>query len=174
MQMNLVHSADEPADVVREMAILLESDDRRRVIADMIKGNDLSFQARQLCIELTANALEHDLDLVKSFVGLRRALTAQGAEQTPLAGLLGDIEMGLSRDWQRLKAELLESGIDFDLWDLITLANHLTDMDVPGLEFILPSLRAVRSGDPRAKRFAVPLRIWMDTSADYDGLSSTL
>ncbi|MEO3784953.1 AfsA-related hotdog domain-containing protein [Actinocorallia sp. B10E7] len=58
---NFVHTADEPADLVREFGILLDGPDRRRVYADLVAGADKEAEARALVEELYRRSPGHDL-----------------------------------------------------------------------------------------------------------------
>lgn len=58
---NFVHTADEPADLVREFGILLDGPDRRRVYADLVAGADQEAKARELIAELYRRHPAHDL-----------------------------------------------------------------------------------------------------------------
>ncbi|MCD0448753.1 hypothetical protein LO762_06020 [Actinocorallia sp. API 0066] len=55
-----VHTADEPADLVREFGILLDGPERRRVYADLVAGRDSEARARALIAELYARTPSHD------------------------------------------------------------------------------------------------------------------
>ncbi|GAA2726947.1 hypothetical protein GCM10010439_31310 [Actinocorallia aurantiaca] len=58
---NFVHTADEPADLVREFGVLLDGPDRRRVYADLVAGADQEAKARTLVEELYRRSPAHDL-----------------------------------------------------------------------------------------------------------------
>ncbi|WP_106399118.1 AfsA-related hotdog domain-containing protein [Actinocorallia populi] len=58
---DLVHTADEPADLVREFGILLDRRDRRRVYADLVAGADREAGTRALIEELYRRSPGHDL-----------------------------------------------------------------------------------------------------------------
>ncbi|GAB2867213.1 hypothetical protein GCM10022221_79940 [Actinocorallia aurea] len=55
------HTADEPADLVREFGILLDGPDRRRVFGDLVAGHDREAEARALIADLYARVPAHDL-----------------------------------------------------------------------------------------------------------------
>ncbi|MDX6739312.1 AfsA-related hotdog domain-containing protein [Actinocorallia sp. A-T 12471] len=57
------HTADEPADLVREFGILLDGPDRRRVYADLAAGVDREAEARALIAELYERVPGHDLSV---------------------------------------------------------------------------------------------------------------
>ena len=146
-QMNFIHSADEPADVVRELAVLVDHDLRMEVMRDMVAGSDRFARAWSIHDGIAASAPRNELSLDAALERLLDAARKAGSQDC--ARLLDDMKTGQSGDWRGLQAALGRCGASFEAWDLITVANHMIEMDLPGVRFLIPSLRAVRSGDPR-------------------------
>jgi hypothetical protein len=58
---NFVHTADEPADLIREFGILLDGPDRRRVFGELQAGEDQEQKARGIIEDLYRRQDAHDL-----------------------------------------------------------------------------------------------------------------
>ncbi|GAA0960665.1 AfsA-related hotdog domain-containing protein [Actinocorallia libanotica] len=74
---DFVHTADEPADLVREFGVLLDGRDRRRVYADLAAGADREDKARELIAELYRRSPGHDLSYDRA---LERGARGEPAE----------------------------------------------------------------------------------------------
>lgn len=58
---NFVHTADEPADLIREFGILLDGPDRRRLFGEILAGGDQEQKARGIIEDLYRRQDAHDL-----------------------------------------------------------------------------------------------------------------
>lgn len=68
--LNMAHTADEPDDVLRELAIYCDTGDLRRLLRDALAGHDRSERARQLAGDLYARFPPRCLDLAERAAAL--------------------------------------------------------------------------------------------------------
>ena len=88
---NFVHTADEPADLVRELGLLFSDDDRQKVILDVAKRN-LQYP-QGLCQEITENCLDSDLNFQAAFERVKRIVTSNLEPRfTGISSLFSSIE----------------------------------------------------------------------------------
>lgn len=141
-QMTFVHSADEPADVARELAICLPHAQRVALLRDLLDPRDRMADARRTCAALYAAAEPHPLTLAAAYRGLREAVEQGPADsRDALRARLESLEAGRSKDWRAFLADCHRHGLVLAHWDTVVLANHLITFDVPGLRRLLPSAR---------------------------------
>ncbi|MDN3358621.1 nucleoside-diphosphate kinase [Actinomadura sp. DC4] len=142
-QLNLVHAADEPADLVRELAVLCDHDTRMALYRDALAGRDATASAHALAARLEAAAPPADLDLDRTLADLARA-PAGGPRSSAAAmrSLLSRIRSGRSRDWRSLLGLADDCGIAVSRWQRIVLATYLLDPYLPGVSSLLPDASA--------------------------------
>lgn len=149
--LNFVHAADEPADLARELAILLDAAPRERIIRRLlgsVSRNDAA-EARSLAAVLEAASPAHDLELATALAGLERALTdaSRRAPHTPeadalrrqAAARLAQVHRGETADWRGVLADLRAAGAELAPWDAIVLGTVLMDHTEPGVAQVLGS-----------------------------------
>jgi nucleoside diphosphate kinase len=146
-QLNLVHAADEAADLVRELAVLCDHDTRLALYRDALAGRDATARAYALASRLEAAVPEANLDLDHALADLATDLTRvpAGTPRSPVAAmrsLLSRIRSGRSRDWRSLLGLADDCGIPVDRWQRIVLATHLLDPYLPGVTSLLPDASA--------------------------------
>lgn len=122
--LNLVHSPDDPADVLRELAILFDEPRRADVIAHAGAGADRSAEAARLAAELYASTPARDFDRTTA----ARRLIADAE----LAGLSipGGIDPESDQDCARLLATAWDRGVELDPWSVIVLGSYVLPMRV--------------------------------------------
>ncbi|WP_066582755.1 nucleoside-diphosphate kinase [Cellulomonas timonensis] len=145
----LVHTSDEPLDMVRELAILVPE-----ALADFYAamGAAASPATRsaleEAVAELEARALAHDLDLEASSARLRSELVRRVEDSDVPGGMgatAGDLLERLDRaragaeplDWHIFARGLEELGADPLSWDALVVATDLVEHDLPGVERLL-------------------------------------
>lgn len=141
--LSFVHAADEPADVVRELAILLPPAQRMAVHARMRDGLELSTQElRAEAARALQGLTKHSLDVHKALGRVEGAvLDACGmdtADRETAAALCASARNGAGADWRVLFGLLDRWAIRYDPWDRITIAAHTSDVSNPHLEALLP------------------------------------
>lgn len=130
-----VHTADEPADIVRELAVFFDRDERCRLLAAATgvgPVGDLRLAERIRALE--AAHPEHDLDP-------DRALARLSARPGGAAALQAAVATGRRLDWERIVA--LAGPVDLDdpavLWDLLSVAGELLLMERHEAQDLLPT-----------------------------------
>jgi hypothetical protein len=135
------HVADEPADLLRELGILLDSPRRRRLLAALCNEAPVSADLQTLHnIIAQSTARARDLDASTS---VRRILASveQALQNSPVQGqetlryLQQELrQMGLDRRiaWRPFAQALQHSSIQADEWDLAMIATNYILYDEPG------------------------------------------
>lgn len=150
-QLNLVHTADEPADLLRELAVLCDHETRLTLYRRTLAGRDHTAEAFALVRRLEEATPAVDLriertldDLASAAVGIATHPAGKARIGDPpgpwpeLMALIGCIRAGESRDWRRLVRLAEECGVPVSRWQRIVLATHLLDPYVPGATSLLP------------------------------------
>lgn len=107
---NYVHTADEPADVVRELGLLFAAPTRRSLLLGALAGQ--APEALALAEQAMRAAPRSDLEFAAALGRLRAALgAADGAAVPPAHALLLRIEQGDEQAWPALAELLADMGI---------------------------------------------------------------
>ncbi|MEU5592867.1 nucleoside-diphosphate kinase [Streptomyces sp. NPDC020298] len=117
--LNLVHTPDEPADVLRELAVHFDGTARDRLFRSALAGEDRTAEALELTGLLYAAAKPRNLDFEPAVERLRDALARHRATD-PAAGP----RLLLETAW--------EHGIDLDPWDTVIVGSKVLPMRQPG------------------------------------------
>lgn len=140
--LNLVHTADEPADVLRELGVYFGSNQRNEVYASAMRGADRSRRARALAAELYAGTTPVDLSFAPAAARLDAALeralvagTLPAAVQAELDQAHGDAER-----YRRALRACRRHGVELDPWDTVIVGSTVFPMSREGS---VPVLRAV-------------------------------
>ncbi len=125
-QLNLVHSADTPTDVVRELGVCLDPQQRLQALEAAAHANDAGVTARQLATELEDGAvrglsLGGCIDRVTQQVDL---LQLAPDRRRKMLDVLEEVRGG-SRDWRRILQVADEARLPLEAWDVVVLATHL-------------------------------------------------
>lgn len=144
--LNFVHTSDEPADFVRELAVYFPAATRQRVYRAMSSPGDSLRRAEDLASELEDRFPAHDLKLDAS-IDRVRALVDRGQgddhERARLRCLLSEIASRNTRDWRTLFRLAKAIGISCQTWDLIVIATNLVQMDSPDIDPVLPGISSM-------------------------------
>ncbi|KUO06710.1 nucleoside-diphosphate kinase [Streptomyces sp. DSM 15324] len=117
--LNLVHTPDEPADVLRELAVHFDHAERDRLFRSALAGEDLTGYALGLADRLYAATKPRDLDFGPAAERLRAALSGRpgpGPDATP----------------RQLLEHAWEHGIAIDPWDAVIVGSSVLPMRQPG------------------------------------------
>lgn len=144
--LNFVHSADEAADLVRELAICMPAAMRSTVLRQMQAANDGVHGARELVQQLYAQTPAHSLLLADSFAHVANALkesrgVIRADKLRSLEAALEGLRTGESPSWRRFFAAALDAAVAIPHWDQVTIASHLITMDYDSWEVLLPGVR---------------------------------
>lgn len=150
--LNYVHTTDEPADLVREVGILVPAERRAALYGSVLDGTEQWDAARAAIAALQDQVAEQDLtfDGLVARVGAR-ADPASEAGRSVLELLSGARESGA--DWREIRDRAEAAGVALDRWDLIVLGTHLMEAIEADREPILPGVSADewRAGVPVAQ-----------------------
>ncbi|MEV8511994.1 nucleoside-diphosphate kinase [Dactylosporangium sp. NPDC051484] len=162
---SLVHFADEPADLVRELGVLFPQDVRRRMLAALSSGK-LADADRDTLRE----ALARDGSSAKSFTladavdrvdaALDALVVSRPDHEPRIAGVravLDQATSGVVIDWRWLVRELSALDCRVDEWDLTVIGSYAIIADEPG------EPKVIDNPDPMAWR--EPARLPVDTTA---------
>ncbi|GIF23857.1 nucleoside diphosphate kinase [Actinoplanes tereljensis] len=113
--LNLVHASDEPADVLRELGILLDADERRRLVGQALPGLDRQDAATALADQLYAEIPAQDLRFAPAAT---RLAAAADALELP-SGVRAELRACLdAADWGALVELIWRAGLPLAGWDL--------------------------------------------------------
>ncbi len=154
-QLNLVHAADEPADLLRELAVLCNHETRIALFQQILKRGtsitaDRASEAFALVDQLEAATPAVDLELdrtLRDLVVAADAMDGVGSSYPAireLSYLIGRVRGRTSRDWRGVLRLAEQSGVPVTRWQRIVLATHLLDPYLPGSVSLLPDA-SVRS-----------------------------
>jgi len=135
--LNFVHAADEPADLVRELAVLLDSADRRRLLRRLPGATDVTDQAWTQIRELHERYPAREIGLTAFVHRQHRRLGElpdgrRGRPAEAFAAALSGLESGGSPGWRELCALAERAGLPLDPWDRIVVGTHLMLPSEPG------------------------------------------
>ncbi len=131
---SFVHTPDEPADVIRELAVLCSSPEQREIFATLLAARQWTSErfdeaARAASAMLTSRydvVPPHDLDTAAALRRLRARLAASSTGLSPVA--LEAIDAGHAPPDQVLAVVAeLESATALPKWDRIVAAVHFVD-----------------------------------------------
>ncbi|WP_234425778.1 nucleoside-diphosphate kinase [Streptomyces kebangsaanensis] len=117
--LNLVHTPDEPADVLRELAVHFDDAERDRLFRSALAGEDRTAHALELTDRLYAATEPRELDFEPALERLRRSLSHRHAPDT-------------AADPRRLLEAAWDQGADLDPWDTVVVGSKVLPMRQPG------------------------------------------
>ncbi|MFR9797992.1 nucleoside-diphosphate kinase [Streptomyces sp. MS06] len=117
--LNLVHTPDEPADVLRELAVHFDHATRERLFRSALAGEDRTTHALELADDLYAAAEPRELDFAPAAERLRDAVRLH-----PRVDADASPRILLERAWQY--------GIAVDPWDTVIVGSAVLPMRQPG------------------------------------------
>ncbi|MEU7061716.1 nucleoside-diphosphate kinase [Streptomyces sp. NPDC046197] len=117
--LNLVHTPDEPADLLRELAVHFDDAGRARLFRSALADADHTGHALELADRLYAATKPRDLDFEPAVERLRQALSRR----------LGP---GTAADPRQLLEWAWNHGSDVDPWDTVIVGSKVLPMRRPG------------------------------------------
>ncbi|WP_370938515.1 nucleoside-diphosphate kinase [Amycolatopsis sp. cg13] len=146
-----VHVADEPADLVRELGLLLGPAQRREALTGLASGEPtgLPLLEEALAVEATAVPRAFDADAAADAVtdALKRSERGGQALQ-----LLEHLRFGESVPWVEVAEAVAASGAEVDRWDLAAVGASLIECDEPGETKLIANPPPVLWDKPRVRR----------------------
>lgn len=147
---SFIHVANEPADVLRELAIILDEPTRRRVLMAFAKGEISSDDQNVLDKTLamsnsTARVLDAQESLMRAEEALRQAGSPEPSAAAAIQWVLADLERmrrGERILWRPFAQAFVSTGIHLDRWDLATLGANFIVYDEPGTSKLIQAVDA--------------------------------
>lgn len=128
--LSLLHVADEPADLVRELTLLLDCRVRRTLWERAVTGATSSFeQLRHDIASSLHRPMEPGPALDRVEASLRVA--REGAARDQALAALSEMRAGSKIDWRRFVRALEVAGACCERWDLAVLGSTFIDYDRP-------------------------------------------
>lgn len=140
--LNFIHTSDEPADIIREMGVFFNADERREILSS-IREDVVQFSEAQELLQNVERSYGDvvDLDFGRVVRGLRDQLgSGSTAAQSTLASTLAEVQSGGTIPWPVLDLQLREAGLGIPRWDRIILSTTLVNMDTPEGEPVVNGL----------------------------------
>lgn len=145
--LNFVHTSDEPADFIRELAVYFPAPTRQRIYRAMASSGESLQHAESLANDLEDRFPMHDLELDASIDRIRALVDAEqngrGRNHAELRRLLDEIADQSSRDWRTLFRLTEAAGIPCPNWDLIVIGTHLVRLDNPDIDPVVPGISSM-------------------------------
>lgn len=145
--LNLVHTADEPADVLRELAVYFDAEERAAVYADALSGSDQRDRAKELARSLYADTPARELAFAPAAARLAAAaeqLLAAGAlPEPPRSALRSALREALAErtdqpaSWRPLLEVIWDHRLSFDSWDVTVVGCYAFPMRRTGFSPVL-------------------------------------
>ena len=137
--LNLVHASDEPADVLRELGILLDGDERRDLVAQARPGIDRHDLAVALAAQLYAEVPEQDLRFAPAAERLSVAAAALLSDKDIPASVRVELRDCLDRSDRGSLIELIwRAGLPLAGWDVTIVGCDSLPMSRPQYAQLLP------------------------------------
>jgi nucleoside diphosphate kinase len=137
---SLVHFADEPADIVRELGVLFPPDVRRRMLSALDSGDLADADRTRLDQALARAAAGGDgLTIAASVKRVGASLDAVLAVRPAEAQRVAEVRQVLEKasggsiiNWRRFVRDVKALGCRIDLWDLTVIGSYAICADEPG------------------------------------------
>jgi nucleoside diphosphate kinase len=133
-----IHTSDEPADLLRELVILLDRSGLARVVQEATApdgaGADLACRrANQMIEELSATTRQVNLDAAAAAYNILCAIenfrNVSDAHRSMLHGLIRGASKCCLKDWWRCFERFQRIGAVIDGWDEVVIASDIVDLD---------------------------------------------
>ncbi|MBB1160271.1 nucleoside-diphosphate kinase [Amycolatopsis dendrobii] len=144
-----VHVADEPADLIREIGLLLDPTQRREALNALVSGAPAGLPLLEEALEAAPAPRTFDADEAADAVAdaLKRAEHGGRALE-----LLERLRFGELVPWIEVAEAVAESGAEVDRWDLAAAGAGLIECDEPGEAKLIANPDPVHWAKPRARR----------------------
>lgn len=130
--LNFVHTSDEPAEVVRDLGVLLSRAARRRMFRAVLRGQCVMEPLQARIGRLYRYAPLHDLHFDQALARIRVAVS-DAAHRSPAKKRLAvlrhewaSVRAGVQFDWRQLFEQTRRAGVSVAQWDFIVVAAELT------------------------------------------------
>ncbi|MGO4616375.1 nucleoside-diphosphate kinase [Nocardia sp. 2YAB30] len=120
--LNLVHSPDDPADVLRELSIYLDERNRATVLAQITTGADRASDAVTIARDLYAHTPARSFDRADALERILRDLERAGVS------VPAEFDPAADADCARLLDAAWAEGRELDPWSVIVLGSYVLPM----------------------------------------------
>lgn len=133
--LNFVHSVDEPADIVRELGVLLSRAERRRFVHVLLAGgrDDASVDDAVRTCEAAIPAYDLRLHAALDRVQAVLSSIADPIDAGEARRIIAEARERGKCDWEHLFDLLDRSAALYEPWDRAAIAAWCTETDVPGV-----------------------------------------
>lgn len=130
--LNMVHTADEPADVLRELGVYLTESDRAAVIAESVRGADRSGDARHLGSEIYTDCPSRSFDRAHAEAVLREQLRDANLPAAVRDSVDG-VQVATTSDagWAAVILACWQHGVRLDPWATLVVGSAVLPMRTP-------------------------------------------
>lgn len=144
---SFIHVADEPADVLRELAIILDAPARRRVLSALGRGvisrpDQEALDGAVTASDSSARAFDEQAALRRVEDALRQASGTAAPSAAQLASYLEQMRRGERIQWRPFEQRLEATGVSLDRWDVATLGAAFIVYDEPGTSKLIKAVDA--------------------------------
>jgi nucleoside diphosphate kinase len=130
--LNLVHTADEPADVIRELAVYLDAADRAGVLAEARRGDDRRADAVELAERLHATSAAQDLHFAPAAERIRDRAQRLAGDPGLDPRARAELSRALSGSGDDRLRSILEVAwrhhVDLPSWDVVIVGSTVFPM----------------------------------------------
>jgi hypothetical protein len=144
----MVHCSDEPIDVVRELAVVMDRDDLAELLVEVRDGflDDRAGAVRTELDRGSSHITRHPMSVDEAIATLRDRIRHQGTTlgakvvaQRAAAALMA-ARTGERLDWQTWSRDLRTLRIDLDSWDVLLVASEHIAHELPGTARLIESM----------------------------------
>jgi hypothetical protein len=133
--LNYIHTADDPADIVRSFGVYFSSDTRSELHSAIDESADVTKALEDYVKRMYGIFAEQDIDFERCMARVEEAIsTSRRGDVDYLMARCRDLRDRRGNDWQTFFQQLSESGVEVSLWDFIVSATELTDCNMPDTE----------------------------------------
>jgi hypothetical protein len=132
----MIHCADDPLDVLRELSITTTEDELAGYLPSLLTGSTREEMSRNTMLVTTIqdSLPAHEFD-VSGAVGRVRDLIVRAADRAPESGRRATAALDHAvahheLDWRTWSHDLAVLGIDHTSWDVLLVATHCTKHDL--------------------------------------------
>lgn len=141
---NFVHTADEPADLIRELGLLFDAAERREMLLQTMSGSRPDVEG--VYERLRLSCVPSDLDFSAAVARLRDQIVSvsQGSDEVraELLDAAGTLQQGNYHSWLRLRDKLSARRVPIDEIDAMVIAAGLIALKQEHPKQLFPSCEA--------------------------------
>lgn len=144
-----IHVADEPADLIRELGLLLDPTQRREVLNGLASSDPAGLLLLEEALAAEAAAIPRTFDASAAAEAVADALK-RAEHGNPALQLLERLRFGEAVPWVEVAEAVAESGAQVDRWDLAAVGASLIECDEPGEAKLISNPDPAHWHKPRA------------------------